>query len=134
MSWIDYNPNPVQSGRNVGDCAVRAVAKALDISWERAYTRLSFNGFLMGDMPNSDLVWGSVLRQEGFIREVIPNTCPECYTVKEFCSDNPKGTFVIKSENHVATAVDGNLYDSWNSEMKVPIYYWTRKKEEVNAS
>ena len=27
--WVKYNPNP--AGRHVGDCAVRAVAKALDL-------------------------------------------------------------------------------------------------------
>ena len=81
----------------------------------------------MGDMPNSDIVWGSVLRGEGFVREVLSNTCPDCYTVKEFCKDHPEGIFVIKSENHVATVVNGNLFDSWNSEMKVPIYYWMKR-------
>lgn len=126
MSWMFFNPNPVHSEGGVGDCAVRAVAKALDISWEDAYTKLSMNGYLMGDIPNSDVVWGSVLRAEGYVREVVPNTCPDCYTVREFCADHPVGTFVIKSESHVATVVDGVLYDSWNSEMKIPIYYWTK--------
>lgn len=129
MYWIEYNPNPVNFDRNVGDCAVRAVSKALSISWEKAYAKLALNGFLMGDMPNSDIVWGSVLRKEGFIREVVPNTCPDCYTVKDFCADNPSGIFVVKSENHVATVVNGILYDSWDSGMKVPIYYWTKEKE-----
>lgn len=32
--YIEYNPNPV--ARKVGDCAVRAVAKALRISWDDA--------------------------------------------------------------------------------------------------
>lgn len=31
--WKPYNPNPV--GRSVGDCAVRAIAKALDVTWEK---------------------------------------------------------------------------------------------------
>ena len=127
MAWKYYNPNPVRIDDGAGDCAVRAIAKALGISWEDAYVKLSFNGYLMGDMNDSDLVWGSVLRREGFVREIVPNTCPECYTVKEFCVDNPKGIFVVKSGSHVATVIDGVLYDSWNSEMKIPIYYWTRK-------
>ena len=127
---MQYDPNPVQSYGRVGDCSIRAISKALDISWEEAYTRLSLNGYLMGDLPNSDIVWGSVLRSEGFTREVVPNTCPECYTVKDFCIDHPKGIFVIKSDNHVATVVNGMLYDSWNSEKKIPIYYWTKKQEE----
>ncbi len=133
MSWVNYNPNPVKANGGVGDCAVRAIAKALDISWEEAYAKLCTNGFLMGNMPNSDLVWSSVLRREGFVREMLPNTCPECYTVSDFCEDNPSGIYVIKSDDHVATVVDGTLYDSWNSEMKIPIYYWM-KKGESNAS
>ena len=126
MAWVQYDINPVDKSGRVGDCAVRAVSVALGISWERAYTKLALNGFLMGDMPNSDRVWSSVLRQEGFVREMIPNTCPECYTVQQFCADHPKGTFVLKSDGHVATVIDGNLLDSWNSESKVPIYYWTK--------
>jgi hypothetical protein len=127
MGWISYNPNPVKA--DAGDCAVRAIAKALDISWEKAYTKLSMAGYLMCDMPNADWVWGSVLRKEGFSREILPNTCPDCYTVADFCHDNPRGVFVVKSENHVATVVNGTLFDSWNSEQKVPIYYWRKEGE-----
>lgn len=124
--WIKYNPNP--TGRNVGDCSVRAIAKALDTSWEDAYALIAANGYAMGDMPSSDSVWGAVLRQHGFYREAIPNECPDCYTVKDFCKDNPYGTFVLGFGGHVATVVDGNLYDSWNSENEIPIYVWYRKE------
>lgn len=127
LAWVQYDPNPVQSNNGVGDCAVRAIAKALNLTWEQAYSRLALNGYLMGDMPNSDIVWGSVLRKENFVKEVLPNTCPDCYTVKDFCTDHPRGTFVVKSENHVATIINGNLFDSWNSELKIPIYYWTKR-------
>ncbi len=130
MMWQQYNPNPVRSDGSVGDCAVRAIAKALGISWEEAYAKLTINGFLMGDVISSDLVWGSVLREAGFVREVIPNTCPDCYTVGEFCEDHPVGTYVLKSNNHVATVQDGVLYDSWNSKMNVPIYYWYKERKE----
>ena len=125
--WEYYNPNPI--GMNgVGDCDVRAIAKALDISWEQAYTKLCVNGFLMGNLPNADLVWGAVLREAGFNRSVIPNTCPECFTVEDFCKEHSEGTFVVKSQDHVATVVDGILYDSWDSSRNVPIYYWTNEK------
>ena len=126
--WINYNPNP--TGRIVGDCAVRAISKALDTDWETAYSKIAANGFAMGDMPSADSVWGSVLRQNGFYRAAIPNTCPDCYTVKDFCLDNPSGTFVLGFGGHVATVVDGDLYDSWNSENEIPVYVWFRKDEE----
>lgn len=124
--WIKYNPNP--TGRNVGDCAVRAVTKALNTDWEDAYAMIVENGYAMGDMPSADSVWGAVLRQNGFYRKAIPNTCPDCYTAEDFCRDNPYGTFVLAFGGHVATVVDGNLYDSWNSSQMIPVYVWYRKE------
>ena len=125
-----FNPNPVHLKGRVGDCAVRAISKALDISWEQAFAKLSMNAFLMGDMPSSDLVIGSVLRQAGFKRESISDNCDDCYTVEEFCEENPEGTFVIKSDGHVATVVDGDLYDVFDSSGNTPIYVWTNRKDD----
>ena len=124
--WIQFNPNP--TGRSVGDCAVRAVAKALDIEWESAYVLICVNGFAMGDMPSSDSVWGAVLRQNGFYKQAIPNRCPDCYTVQDFCEDHSIGTYVLGFGGHVATVVDGDLYDSWDSSEEIPIYVWYRKE------
>lgn len=128
MAYVYYNPNP--SGRTVGDCAIRAVAKALDINWEKAYSLVTANGFLMNDMPSSDSVWGSVLRQNGFYRQAIPNTCPDCYTASDFCRDNPVGTFVLGFGGHTAAVKDGNLYDSWDSSREIPVYVWYRKEKD----
>ncbi|MBQ7737046.1 MAG: hypothetical protein IJT62_04350 [Oscillospiraceae bacterium] len=129
--FIEYNPNPMK--RRVGDCAVRAVAKALDVDWEAAYAMLAAAGYAMGDMPSSDSVWGAVLRQNGFYREAIPNTCPDCYTAGNFCEDHPDGIFVLAFGGHVATVDYGRLYDTWDSSGEIPVYYWYRKDDE-NAS
>ena len=120
-----FNPNP--AGRLVGDCAVRAVAKALDISWEDAYAKMATNGYRMADMPSSDSVWGAVLRMNGFYRKAIPNTCPDCYTAEDFCREHPVGTFVLGFGGHVATIVDGCLFDSWDSSSAIPQFYWYRE-------
>lgn len=125
MAFIKYNPNP--AGRSVGDCAVRAIAKALDTDWEEAFITLSMNAFAMGDMPSSDSVWGATLRQNGFYRENIPNKCPECYTAEEFAADHPRGTYVLGFGGHVATIRDGNLYDSWDSSKEIPQFYWEER-------
>ena len=124
--WKEYNPNP--TGRKVGDCAIRAVAKALDTDWETAYAMITFNGFSMGDMPSADSVWGAVLRQNGFYRAAIPDTCPDCYTAEEFAKDHPEGVFVLGFGGHVATIKDGDLYDSWDSSKAVPQFFWYRKE------
>ena len=124
--WRKYNPNP--AGRSVGDCSVRAIAKALGMDWETAYAKIAENGFLMGDMPSSNSVWGAVLRENGYTRHAVPNTCPDCYSLEEFAVDHPFGTYVVNTGNHVATVQDGLIYDSWDSSGEIPVYYW--QKEE----
>lgn len=126
LAWKEYNPNP--TARRVGDCAVRAVAKALGVDWETAYSMISAAGFGMGDMPSSDSVWGAVLRQNGFYREAIPNTCPNCYTVAEFATEHPNGVYVLALGGHVVTVENGDWYDTWNSGNEIPMYYWYRRE------
>ena len=125
MAFVLYNPNP--TGRNVGDCAIRAVAKALKTDWETAYVAIAENGYAMGDVPSADSVWGSVLRQNGFYRKSIPNSCPDCYTAGDFARDNPRGTFVLGFGGHCATIDNGILYDSWDSSNEIPQYVWYRR-------
>lgn len=128
MAYIEFQNNPV--GRRVGDCTVRAISKALNMGWEAAYIALAINGLQMGDMPSSDSVSGALLRQHGFYREAVPDTCPACYTARDFCEDNPHGIYVLYFGGHVATAVDGDLYDAWDSSAEVVQFYWYRKENE----
>ena len=125
MVYVYYNPNP--AGRRVGDCSVRAVSKALKIDWETAYALITTAGFEMCDMPSSDAVWGAVLRQNGFYRKAIPNSCPNCYTARDFCIDHPIGTFVLGFGGHVATVHDGQIFDSWDSSKEIPQFFWEER-------
>ena len=125
--WRQFNNNP--TGRNVGDCAVRAVSVALDTDWETAYAMIAANGYAMGDMPSSDSVWGALLRQNGFYRTAVPNSCPDCYTAEDFALDHPEGVYVLGFGGHVATVKDGIIYDSWDSSNEIPQFYWYRKDD-----
>lgn len=121
-----FNPNPYK--RSVGDCTVRALAKALNQTWEKIYVDLAIEGFRAGDLLNSDSVWGPYLRKHGFTRHLIPDDYPDCYTVGDFAEDNPKGTFILSMPGrHVVTVVDGTVFDSWESLNEVPTYYWSKE-------
>lgn len=116
------NVNP--KGHYVGDCVIRAIAEALEEPWEKVYTELAVQGFIMADMPSSNHVWGAYLSSKGFERDIIPNTCPDCYTVKDFAHDNPKGVFILATGTHVIAVKDGDYIDTWDSGDEVPVYFW----------
>lgn len=121
MFFIHYNPNPF--GKNVGDCTVRAISKALDRSWEQTYMGLAMQGLMMGDMPSSNAVWGNYIRKHGFRRELAPDNC----TVRDFMEKYPKGTYILALSGHVVTIVDGVLYDTWPSENEIVLYFWSKE-------
>ena len=120
--YINYNPNSV--GITTDDCAVRAIAKALDVSWDMAYMMLAMNGMKMGFLMHNNSVIASVLRSNGFRRANIPNTCPDCFSIQDFMELNPNGTFVLGTGTHVVTMDGGDVYDTWNSLDESPIYVW----------
>ncbi len=124
MGLVFYNPNP--TGKRVGDCTVRAISKALGQSWECTYTGLSLQGFLLGDMPSANATWGAYLRKQGFARRILPESCPDCYTVRDFAADHPHGTYILALASHVVCLIDGDVYDTWDSQDETPLYYWER--------
>lgn len=119
--YVYENLNP--QGKNVGDCAIRAVAKATGQTWIQAYMALYVHGLQLADLANSDAVWTSYLRNKGFTRGVIPDTCPDCYTVADFAEDHPDGTFVLGTGSHAVAVIDGTIFDAWDSSNAVPIFF-----------
>lgn len=120
-----FNNNPL-GRRTVGDCSVRAVSKALGISWDEAHDMLADMSKQMGTIMNDNDVISAVLRMNGFYRENLPCTTRDCYTVREFARDFPVGTYVLGTGSHVVAVIDGNYYDSWQSGDESIMYFWTK--------
>lgn len=125
MSFVFYNPNPMQ--KLSGDCVIRAITKAKSAKWEEIYTEICMEGFRLCEMPSTNRVWGSYLLREGYKRNAIPDSCPDCYTVSDFSMDNPFGTFILATGDHVVTVQDGDYYDTWDSGNEVPIYFFRKE-------
>ena len=121
MNFSKYNPNP--AGRNVADCAVRAVAKALDMTWEEAYICLCVQGLMNSDMPHANSTWGDFLKNRGFRKGLVPDGI----TVHEFANERPHGIYVLALSGHVVTVIDNTLYDSWDSGNEVVLYVLSKE-------
>lgn len=123
--YVFFNNNPL-GRRTVGDCSVRAVSKALGISWDEAHDLLSDMSKQMGTIMNDNDVISAVLRMNGFHKENLPCTNRHCYTVREFARDNPVGKYVVGTGSHVVCIISGNYYDSWPSGDESIQYFWTK--------
>lgn len=130
--WIYLNKNPL--GKHTGDCVVRACSFAIGQSWDKTYRELCEKGYSLAEMPSWNNVWWSYLKDKGFSRHIIPDTCPDCYTVNDFCRDHPQGTFVLfiphssEGSGHAVAVKDGDVYDTGDSTSQSPLAYWRKER------
>ena len=120
MVFEHYNPNP--AGRNVGDCTVRSLSKALRQDWEKTYVGLCLEGFICRDMPSANVTWGSYLRRHGFRRELAQDDI----TVAEFADLHPNGTYILALSGHVVCVLNNVLYDTLDSGNEIVLYFWQK--------
>lgn len=116
-----YNPNPLK--KNVSDCAVRAVSKAMGFSWNEAYIAIAIQGLIDADMPHANNIWGKYLENHGFVKRIIQSDV----SVSEFAEAHPYGTYVLALSGHVVCVKDGSLFDSWDSGNEIILYYWEKE-------
>lgn len=126
MSYVFFNNNPLRKA--TGDCVVRAISIVTGQTWDEVYEAVCAEGYELAEMPSTNTVWGEYLQRTGFEKHVIPDTCPTCYTVRDFCQEYPQGVYVLATGSHVVAAVDGNWIDAWDSGSEHPVYYFKRTK------
>lgn len=121
-----YNPNP--SGLMVDDCAIRAICCLEGMFWEDVALQLFVKSMELYDVQTSQVVFNAYLKKIGYTKNQIPNTCPDCYTVNDFCVDHSKGKFIVATQTHVIAIIDGDHYDTWDSSQEPILWYWVRKE------
>lgn len=125
MSFVSINPNPFN--KRTGDCVIRAISIAEDKTWDDTFIELMVESFGQKDMPSDNQTWSSYLHKLGYSRHIIPDTCPDCYTITDFVRDHPNGQYILATGSHVVAVKDGSYYDTWESGSEVPIYYFEKE-------
>lgn len=133
--YIHLNLNPF--GQDTGDCVIRAITLALNYNWFMVHDELSFLSRKMADMPSSNRVWKTYLKEKGYREQPAQNTCPNCLTVEQFCRQHPVGHYILSTceytkardnlivtGTHVVAVIDGDWYDTWDSGGDVPLSFF----------
>lgn len=123
--WRPFNPNP--QGLLVGDCTVRSVCAVTGLDWHTVHDALCSLSGALADMPSADRVWQELLRWCGFTRHELPNRCPACYTVEDFCLEHPRGVYVLGPPAHAVGVISGRYWDAWDSGRTIPAYFLSRE-------
>ena len=117
MEWKDYNPHP--KGLRTGDCVKRALTAAFDKPYNEVAYQLQRTASMMGYRENNiQIVYGKILKYSGFENYYnAPNSTFKFLgkNAYELSKVFPKGKVVIQFNRHLATMIDGVLYDSWPS-------------------
>lgn len=129
--YIYYQPNP--QGKRTEDCVIRALTKALNVDWDTASVYAIVQQIRDADVYTKNYVWGNLLMRNGFVKHHLPDTCPQCYTVKDFAADHPHGLYIVGTGEHAVAVVDGDYYDAWDSGDFVPIVYYVKEGERENG-
>ena len=115
------------SGRkgSTGDCGVRAMAIALDLSYEECYDKLAKankdagkaksmrSGILKSDFEK-------VLARYGWVWRAAPKFNGR----KARCSDMPSGIVIARQSRHFVAVIDGVPNDTFDSSNKMVYGYW----------
>ena len=123
--YRQLNLNP--KGRRTDDCVIRALAKAFDADWLTMYDNIAAEGRRKYDIMQANHVWTGWLERHGYRMFPIPNTCPDCFTVRDFAREHPSGSFIVGTGTHVIAIEDGDWYDTFDSGDLIPIYYFRRR-------
>ena len=125
--YVNYNVNP--RGKKTGDCAIRAVAVATGLGWDKAYLGLSDAGFKVKSAMNDTeaiqfflvdmLGW-----KEGKVRAVKGSRRP---TVDSFSRENPNIYAVLRTAHHITCCAKGNYVDIWDCGEQSVYKYWYKE-------
>ena len=110
-----------------GDCSIRAVCGALNLSWHTALDKLVSHAHKLTEPPTSRESVDALLKENGFVwHPVSVLTGSKRPKVSDFCKKN-EGTLVLSVASHLVCSKNGKYNDCWDCGEKCVYGYWEKK-------
>lgn len=118
-----YKASPDTVSIKLGNCAVRAIATAENVSYEDAEKELLENlreiGYGYYAYNDSDYL------NKKYEKETFkPVKGEKRLTGKTFAESHPKGRYVLHMAHHMTACIDGVIYDTWDCTNKAITASW----------
>ena len=127
-----YQPNKKDLKDQYGDCTIRALSKALGVTWLEAFDKMiplcrEYQVSNVFNAPSS--IERQIVERLGFTYHGISNKRgSKRPTVDSFAKGHPEGTFILNVANHEVACVDGKYYDTWDSGYKSLYGYYEKNR------
>ena len=120
---------------HVGDCAVRAIAIAMNKDYKEVYDDLKkLNGGQSCRNGTPKKVDKKYILSQGWIWHGINRGAGECCRLTE--EDLPEGSLIVSVSKHLTCVKDGVIYDTYDcsrdGERTVYGYYYNPKELSIN--
>lgn len=116
--YVYYQPNKKDLKDDYGDCTVRALAKALDVTWLEAFDIMVplCRMAQVSDIFSAPVaVKAPLMESLGFRYVGISNKKgTKRPTVDSFAKNHKTGTYILNIANHEVAVVNGKYYDTWD--------------------
>ena len=117
--YVYFQPNKKDLKDKYGDCTIRALSKALNLTWLEAFDLTipycrEYQCSNIFNLPSN--IEREILEKIGFKYTGVSNKKgTKRPTVSSFADDHKKGTYILNVANHEVACVDGCYYDTWDS-------------------
>lgn len=112
MTFRKFNANP--EGKNIGDCAIRAICTATPLTYEQAKKLLEAKAFETGVAWNTVKNIAAVLADLGI--ELKSSSRETVNTFSQRCESD--ANYIIIAAKHAIAIVGGVVVDTWDSTRK----------------
>lgn len=128
--FVYYQPNKKDIKDEFGDCTIRALSKALNVTWLEAFDRtvpLCREYQVSSVFGAPSYIEREIIKRLGFEYTGISNKKgTRRPTVDSFAKEHPGGTYILNVANHEVACVDGKYFDTWDSGEKSLYGYYTK--------
>lgn len=119
MKYIRYTANPKNE---TNDCIIRSIANATQTSWGDVMREMCDIAIDLYNMPNAYEVAKVYMERRNYPEEYTRSS--EELSVVEFCAQHPTGNYVVLTEVHAISVINGDVYDLQNSLYDRVVSYW----------